>query len=270
MNCSHKADVEKVLPRERTTSWFTASRQPKSSKSGRGIYPCSSVSAPRAGHRASSWPRSPQGLILRWTIVRFSERPSLTAATASSAVTRHRQNGFHFARSRNPGTRRFRHIREPPSGSKRPADRLVHQWLDHEHLGLLLSAKHSTGAGAKQQAELDAQMLICLVGQNQFCVNTAQHGALARFNAGCTVFGSWRAAPPNKPSNSSAELVIIGLLQPRSFLACEGRLLSGCVLRTGLGQHLAKLRLGLRRFSGRFLPLRHEPYVGMTERELNP
>jgi hypothetical protein len=50
-----------------------------------------------------------------------------------------------------------------------------------------------------------------------------------------------------------------------------GRSGSGCVLRTGFGEHLAKLSLRLRRFSREgLLPLGHEQYVGMPEAELNP
>ena len=39
----------------------------------------------------------------------------------------------------------------------------------------------------------------------------------------------------------------------------------------GLGEHLAQLSLGLRRFLRKgFLPLCHQYHMGMPERELNP
>jgi hypothetical protein len=44
----------------------------------------------------------------------------------------------------------------------------------------------------------------------------------------------------------------------------------GLCIADGLCQHLAKLGLGFRGFTCRFLPLGHAPYVGRPEGELNP
>ena len=46
---------------------------------------------------------------------------------------------------------------------------------------------------------------------------------------------------------------------------------AGLRVADGLGQHLAQLRLGLRRLSREvLLPLSHYEYMGMSEAELNP
>jgi hypothetical protein len=55
------------------------------------------------------------------------------------------------------------------------------------------------------------------------------------------------------------------------FVDLRRALWLGLCVADSLGEHLAKLSLGLRRFAREgFLPLGHGPYVGMPEGELNP